>query len=152
MDKIQVVGGRPLFGEIEISGAKNACLTLMPAALLTDQPLTLTNAPRLADIQTMSELLRSLGCEVASLQDGNVLAVSAKSLTSHTAQTSSSGKALVSRSTSCSAWMGRATGALRPEALGISAQDFGATLLALADIDPELMGALDDIAENGVSD
>ena len=85
MDKIRVVGGRPLSGEIEISGAKNACLTLMPAALLTDQPLTLTNAPRLADIKTMTDLLRSLGCEVAALQDGNVLALSAKALTSHTA-------------------------------------------------------------------
>ena len=54
MDKIRIIGGRPLSGSIEISGAKNACLTLMPAALLTDQPLTLTNAPRLADIRTMS--------------------------------------------------------------------------------------------------
>ena len=44
MDKIAVTGGKPLEGTIEISGAKNACLTLMPAALLTDQPLTLTNA------------------------------------------------------------------------------------------------------------
>jgi len=85
MDKIRIVGGRPLNGEIEISGAKNACLTLMPAALLTDQPLTLTNAPRLADIRTMTALLTSMGCEVASLQDGNVLAVSAKAFSSHTA-------------------------------------------------------------------
>ena len=85
MDKIRVVGGRRLEGEIVISGAKNACLTLMPAALLTDQPLTLTNAPRLTDIHTMAELLRSLGCEVASLQDGNVLAVSARAIDNHTA-------------------------------------------------------------------
>ena len=85
MDKIRVVGGRTLSGEITVSGAKNACLTLMPAALLTDQPLTLTNAPRLADIRTMNELLRSLGCEVAMLQDGNVLALSAKQITNHTA-------------------------------------------------------------------
>jgi len=85
MDKIKVIGGRRLEGEIVISGAKNACLTLMPAALLTDQPLTLTNAPGLTDIQTMTQLLQSLGCEVASLQDGKVLAVSARSLASHTA-------------------------------------------------------------------
>ncbi|MEM1160944.1 MAG: UDP-N-acetylglucosamine 1-carboxyvinyltransferase [Pseudomonadota bacterium] len=85
MDRIRVVGGRPLEGRIRISGAKNACLTLMPAALLTDQPLTLTNAPRLADIITMTDLLTSLGCEVASLQDGNVLAMSAKEITNHTA-------------------------------------------------------------------
>ncbi|MEM7743209.1 MAG: UDP-N-acetylglucosamine 1-carboxyvinyltransferase [Pseudomonadota bacterium] len=85
MDRIRITGGRPLHGEIEISGAKNACLTLMPAALLTDEPLTLTNAPRLADIRTMSDLLSSLGCEVSALQDGNVLAISAHALTSHTA-------------------------------------------------------------------
>ena len=85
MDKIRIVGGKPLAGEIQISGAKNACLTLMPAALLTDQPLTLTNAPRLADISTMTELLASLGCEVASLQDGNVLALSARRISNHTA-------------------------------------------------------------------
>ena len=53
-------------GSIPISGAKNACLTLMPAALLTDEPVTLTNAPRLSDIRTMTALLQSLGCEVAS--------------------------------------------------------------------------------------
>ncbi len=85
MDKISVSGGRPLNGEIEISGAKNACLTLMPAALLTDQPLTLMNAPRLADIQTMTDLLVSLGCEVAALQDGKVLALSAREISNHTA-------------------------------------------------------------------
>jgi len=85
MDRIRIGGGRPLKGEVEISGAKNACLALMPAALLTDQPLTLTNAPRLADIRTMSDLLVSLGCEVSSLQGGNVLAISAHKLTGHTA-------------------------------------------------------------------
>ena len=85
MDKIRVLGGRPLKGEIQVSGAKNACLTLMPAALLTDEPLTLTNAPRLADILTMRDLLQSLGCEVTSLQDGNVLAISAQTLSNHTA-------------------------------------------------------------------
>ena len=82
MDKIRIAGGRPLSGEIAISGAKNACLALMPAALLTDQPLTLTNAPRLADIRTMRTLLDALGCEVAALNDGRVLALSAEELTS----------------------------------------------------------------------
>ena len=85
MDRIRVAGGRPLNGIIEIAGAKNACLALMPAALLTDEPLTLTNAPRLEDIRTMTTLLGSLGVEVARLQDGNVLAMSARSITNHTA-------------------------------------------------------------------
>ncbi|MBW7056354.1 UDP-N-acetylglucosamine 1-carboxyvinyltransferase [Paracoccus bogoriensis] len=85
MDQIIVRGNGPLKGEIPIAGAKNACLTLMPATLLTDQPLTLTNAPRLSDIRTMTALLQSLGAEVAGLQEGQVLALSSHALTSHRA-------------------------------------------------------------------
>ena len=81
MDQIIVRGGGALNGEIPIAGAKNACLTLMPLTLLTDQPLTLTNAPRLSDIRTMTTLLQSLGSEVAPLQDGQVLAMSSHALT-----------------------------------------------------------------------
>ncbi|MDR5650991.1 UDP-N-acetylglucosamine 1-carboxyvinyltransferase [Ruixingdingia sedimenti] len=76
MDAILVRGGAELNGEIPIAGAKNACLTLMPATLLSDEPLTLTNAPRLSDIRTMTQLLQSLGAEVSALQDGRVLALS----------------------------------------------------------------------------
>ena len=76
MDSILVKGGAELRGKIPIAGAKNACLTLMPATLLTEEPLTLMNAPRLSDIQTMTLLLQSLGAEVQSLQDGRVIAMS----------------------------------------------------------------------------
>ncbi|KIN75975.1 UDP-N-acetylglucosamine 1-carboxyvinyltransferase [Sulfitobacter mediterraneus] len=75
MDSILVRGGGKLSGQIPIAGAKNACLALMPATLLSDEPLTLTNAPRLSDIRTMTELLSSLGAEVTSLQEGKVLAM-----------------------------------------------------------------------------
>ncbi|MEX0308063.1 MAG: UDP-N-acetylglucosamine 1-carboxyvinyltransferase [Ruegeria sp.] len=85
MDSILVTGNGPLNGQIPIAGAKNACLTLMPATLLSDEPLTLTNAPRLSDIKTMTALLQSLGAEVSSLQDGQVLAMSSHDLISHTA-------------------------------------------------------------------
>jgi UDP-N-acetylglucosamine 1-carboxyvinyltransferase len=85
MDSILVRGGANLRGEIPIAGAKNACLTLMPATLLTDDPLTLTNAPRLSDIRTMTTLLQSLGAEVQALQGGRVLALSSHDLTSHRA-------------------------------------------------------------------
>ncbi|MDZ7906495.1 MAG: UDP-N-acetylglucosamine 1-carboxyvinyltransferase [Cypionkella sp.] len=85
MDQILVRGNGPLNGQIAIAGAKNAALTLMPATLLTDQPLTLTNAPRLSDIATMTQLLQSLGSEVASLQDGKVLAMSSAAITNHKA-------------------------------------------------------------------
>ncbi len=61
MDQIVVRGGRPLKGRIPISGAKNAALTLMPCALLTDEPLTLRNLPRLADIDTFGHLLNNHG-------------------------------------------------------------------------------------------
>ena len=80
MDQILVTGNGPLNGEIPIAGAKNACLTLMPAALLTDEPLTLTNAPRLSDIRTMTQLLQSLGTEVAQLQGGQVIAMAGHAL------------------------------------------------------------------------
>jgi UDP-N-acetylglucosamine 1-carboxyvinyltransferase len=85
MDQILVRGNGPLNGQIAIAGAKNAALTLMPATLLTAQPLTLTNAPRLSDIATMTQLLQSLGAEVASLSGGRVLAMSSAQITNHTA-------------------------------------------------------------------
>jgi UDP-N-acetylglucosamine 1-carboxyvinyltransferase len=85
MDSILVKGNGPLKGQIPIAGAKNACLTLMPATLLSDEPLTLTNAPRLSDIKTMSALLASLGAEVTSLNGGLVLAMSSHNLNNLTA-------------------------------------------------------------------
>ncbi len=86
MDQIIVTGNGPLNGQIPIAGAKNACLTLMPATLLSEEPLTLTNAPRLSDIRTMTLLLQSLGAEVQALQDGQVLAMSSHTLTSTRAE------------------------------------------------------------------
>jgi len=86
MDSILVTGNGPLNGQIDIAGAKNACLTLMPATLLTEEPLTLTNAPRLSDIRTMTTLLQSLGAEVSSLQDGKVIAMSSHDINNHTAE------------------------------------------------------------------
>lgn len=85
MDSILVKGGGSLQGQIPIAGAKNACLTLMPATLLSEEPLTLTNAPRLSDIRTMTQLLQSLGAEVTSLNDGKVLAMSSHTLNNDTA-------------------------------------------------------------------
>ncbi len=85
MDSIIVTGNGPLHGEIPIAGAKNACLALMPATLLSEEPLTLTNAPRLSDIRTMTALLESLGAEVAPLQGGQVLALSSHAIDNHRA-------------------------------------------------------------------
>jgi UDP-N-acetylglucosamine 1-carboxyvinyltransferase len=65
MDRIRIRGGNRLTGEIPISGAKNAALPLMAACLLTDRKLTLMNAPWLADVGFMGELLRSFGVETS---------------------------------------------------------------------------------------
>ena len=64
MDKLLITGGRPLAGEVRVSGAKNAALPIMCAALLTDQPLVLDNVPRLMDVRTMAKLLAQMGVEV----------------------------------------------------------------------------------------
>jgi len=76
MDKIRIRGGRPLSGEIVIGGAKNAGLPLMTAGLLTDERLTLTNVPLLADIHTMAALIAQHGVAVDRPgNDGRVLSI-----------------------------------------------------------------------------
>ncbi|MBL8510446.1 MAG: UDP-N-acetylglucosamine 1-carboxyvinyltransferase, partial [Betaproteobacteria bacterium] len=57
MDKLKIRGGKPLHGEVRISGAKNAALPILAASLLTAEPLALSNVPRLNDISTMLKLL-----------------------------------------------------------------------------------------------
>jgi UDP-N-acetylglucosamine 1-carboxyvinyltransferase len=64
MDRIRIEGGTPLRGALRIGGAKNAALPLMCAALLTDQPLVLSNVPALADIDFLEHLLQSLGVAI----------------------------------------------------------------------------------------
>jgi UDP-N-acetylglucosamine 1-carboxyvinyltransferase len=68
MDRIIIKGGNRLEGRIPISGAKNAALTLLPCALLTDEPLTLRNLPRLADVDSFAHLLNQLG--VSTMVEG----------------------------------------------------------------------------------
>jgi UDP-N-acetylglucosamine 1-carboxyvinyltransferase len=65
VDSIWIKGGNRLEGEIPISGAKNAALALLPCALLTEEPLTLTNLPRLADVDSFGHLLNQLGVSTA---------------------------------------------------------------------------------------
>lgn len=90
MDRILVRGGNKLAGRIHISGAKNAALALMPCALLTDEPLTLRNLPRLADVDSFGHLLNQLGVsttiEGARPEDfGRVMTLRANRITSTTA-------------------------------------------------------------------
>jgi UDP-N-acetylglucosamine 1-carboxyvinyltransferase len=72
MDKLLVRGGRTLNGEVLISGAKNAALPELCAALLSDQPVTLQNVPQLQDVATMLKLIRNMGVKAERADDGTV--------------------------------------------------------------------------------
>jgi len=72
MDKLLIRGGKPLHGEVLISGAKNAALPELCACLLTAEPVTLTNVPRLQDVATMLKLIRNMGVSADHRDDGRV--------------------------------------------------------------------------------
>ncbi|MEK6244335.1 MAG: UDP-N-acetylglucosamine 1-carboxyvinyltransferase [Pseudomonadota bacterium] len=72
MDKLLITGGRPLEGEVRVSGAKNAALPIMCAALLTERPLKLTNVPALMDVRTMAKLLAQMGVAVGAQSSGGI--------------------------------------------------------------------------------
>ncbi len=76
MDRILIEGGRPLNGEITVSGSKNAVLPLMVACLLADGVSTLRNVPQLRDVKTMAEVLESLGAKVT--QEGDRVTIDAR--------------------------------------------------------------------------
>ena len=78
MDKLAIQGGIPLRGEVRVSGAKNAALPLMCAALLSESPLRLGNVPRLRDVSTMLQLLAQMG--VAVERDGDAALLDARRL------------------------------------------------------------------------
>ncbi|HXS80608.1 MAG TPA: UDP-N-acetylglucosamine 1-carboxyvinyltransferase, partial [Gammaproteobacteria bacterium] len=72
MDKLAIVGGKPLDGEVRISGAKNAALPILAATLLAEGPVTLRNVPKLNDIATTLKLLRRMGVAAEHRDDGSV--------------------------------------------------------------------------------
>ena len=72
MDKLLIRGGRSLQGQVRISGAKNAALPELCAALLTADPVTLTNVPRLQDVATMLKLVRNMGVTAERDDNGTV--------------------------------------------------------------------------------
>ena len=84
MDSIAIQGGNQLNGTIPISGAKNSAIKLMAASILTDQPLLLTNMPRLADTKFLGRLLREFGIEVTERDgaDGQETLFHAREITS----------------------------------------------------------------------
>ena len=72
MNKLLIAGGRPLNGQIHVSGAKNAALPIMCAALLSPDPLALSNVPSLMDVATMAKLLAQMGVEVERSPEGRM--------------------------------------------------------------------------------
>ncbi len=72
MDKLRIRGGNTLTGEVPISGAKNAALPELCAALLTDEPVTLQNVPRLRDVTTMRQLLENMGVQARNDEPGSI--------------------------------------------------------------------------------
>lgn len=84
LDKIKIIGGQELNGEIAISGAKNAALKIMCAALLTEESLHIENSPNtLRDMASQTELLQFLGCSVTT--DGKLMAINAGNVKEFTA-------------------------------------------------------------------
>ena len=81
MEKIRIVGGKPLEGTVRISGAKNASLPDVCASILTDQPVTLHNVPEVRDIRTMERVLSAMGVET-NIRVGGVVELHAGRLTS----------------------------------------------------------------------
>ena len=80
MDKFIIEGNGPLNGEIAASGAKNAALPILCAALLSDEPLTVTNCPALWDIGTTKKLLAQMGVTVTQT-DPHTIVLDAKPIT-----------------------------------------------------------------------
>jgi UDP-N-acetylglucosamine 1-carboxyvinyltransferase len=93
MDRIRIQGGNALNGTIQISGAKNAALPLMIAALLSEEPLTLHRVPRLADVRLLQRILQNHGVDITTAgkrpgqngQDGETLQLSARAIADTTA-------------------------------------------------------------------
>ncbi len=79
MDKLRIRGGHRLHGEVAISGAKNAALPELCAAILSAEPVTLLNVPRLQDVSTMVKLIRNMGVRV-EVQDDGVVVLDASAL------------------------------------------------------------------------
>ena len=69
MDKIEITGGKSLYGKIRISGSKNSALPILTASLLTEEKISVSNVPNLSDICSMLELLKSLNVKINKRKD-----------------------------------------------------------------------------------
>ncbi len=81
-EQFVIEGNHKLQGEVTVSGNKNAALKMLPACLLTDEPVILTNVPDIADVRVTFDLMRSIGAEV-ELVGQNRFRVHAKTIATH---------------------------------------------------------------------
>ena len=82
MDVLKINGGRPLRGEVHVSGAKNACLPIFAATLLTEEPCIIENTPNLSDLHFMAKILQHMGAEVEQIKP-NTWQIKAENITPH---------------------------------------------------------------------
>lgn len=84
MPHFEITGGRPLHGEIAVSGAKNAALKFLVASLLCDAPLTIRNVPDIEDVRRLVEIMKKLGVRVRQSADHHEYTIDARSITTST--------------------------------------------------------------------
>ena len=72
MEKFVVNGGKPLFGEVNISGAKNAAVAIIPAVILCDEPCQIENIPNISDVSLISRILQQLGANVRRINKSSL--------------------------------------------------------------------------------
>ena len=82
-EMLLIRGGKPLYGEVSPSGAKNAAVAILPAALLCDGETTIENIPQISDVEVLHKILTGLGAEVAHKDDS--MTINSKNVTSHPA-------------------------------------------------------------------
>ena len=86
MEKFVVTGGKPLFGEVSISGAKNAAVAIIPAVILCDEPCQIENIPNISDVTLISKILQQMGAKVRRINK-STLYIDPTHITTHSATT-----------------------------------------------------------------
>jgi len=84
LEKFVVTGGRPLEGEVNINGAKNSVVAIIPAAILVDGPCTIENIPNINDVKTLISILKDLGAEI-KFESKDTLSINSQNIKSYTA-------------------------------------------------------------------
>lgn len=77
MDKLFITGGKPLRGEVYISGAKNSAVAVIPAAILVDGPCRIENVPNISDVKVLADILGELGADI-TFEDKETLYIDAQ--------------------------------------------------------------------------